>query len=133
MKYHLVAATFAAVLAAAPAGAQVVAGYDVAGGNAGTMTIEGNWKNNFPIYGSVNPAVTRPGATPILVEADPDLILTLTLNNFGAPGTDVQMGGAVIDATTGVPEPATWAMMLIGFGAVGGVLRNNRKATLRHA
>ena len=37
-----------------------------------------------------------------------------------------------VNATTGgVPEPATWAMMLVGFGAVGGVLRSRRKATLR--
>jgi hypothetical protein len=29
----------------------------------------------------------------------------------------------------GVPEPATWAMMLVGFGGMGAVLRRNRKAT----
>jgi hypothetical protein len=28
----------------------------------------------------------------------------------------------------GVPEPATWAMMIIGFGGVGAVLRQRRKA-----
>ncbi|MBT9470020.1 MAG: PEPxxWA-CTERM sorting domain-containing protein [Pseudomonadota bacterium] len=27
----------------------------------------------------------------------------------------------------GVPEPATWAMMIIGFGAVGSMVRNNRR------
>ena len=26
-------------------------------------------------------------------------------------------------ANAGVPEPATWAMMLLGFGAVGAVMR----------
>ena len=36
-------------------------------------------------------------------------------------------------ATGAVPEPATWAMMLVGFGAVGGALRSRRKATLRYA
>ena len=30
--------------------------------------------------------------------------------------------------TTGVPEPATWAMMLIGFGAVGYSMRRRRKS-----
>ena len=30
----------------------------------------------------------------------------------------------------GVPEPATWAMMLIGFGIVGGAVRG-RKASIR--
>ena len=28
----------------------------------------------------------------------------------------------------GVPEPSTWAMMLIGFGAIGVALRRRRKA-----
>jgi hypothetical protein len=30
-----------------------------------------------------------------------------------------------------VPEPATWAIMLIGFGALGGQLRSRRQATVR--
>lgn len=38
-----------------------------------------------------------------------------------------------INATGGVPEPATWAMMMLGFGAVGGALRRSRKATVRYA
>jgi PEP-CTERM motif len=30
----------------------------------------------------------------------------------------------------GVPEPATWAMMLVGAGAVGGVLRRSRRTAM---
>jgi hypothetical protein len=30
--------------------------------------------------------------------------------------------------TAGVPEPATWALMIVGFGSVGGVLRSRRRA-----
>jgi hypothetical protein len=30
--------------------------------------------------------------------------------------------------TPGVPEPATWAMMILGFGLLGGAIRR-RKAT----
>ena len=42
-------------------------------------------------------------------------------------------GYAVIDnvsfsTTTAVPEPATWAMMLLGFGAVGFALRRGKRA-----
>jgi hypothetical protein len=31
-------------------------------------------------------------------------------------------------ASGGVPEPATWAMMLMGFGGLGAVVRNRRRA-----
>jgi hypothetical protein len=36
---------------------------------------------------------------------------------FGTPGT------------TEAPEPGTWAMMLLGFGAVGGAMRRRRRGT----
>jgi hypothetical protein len=42
-----------------------------------------------------------------------------------APG--ITGGSAVGIPTDGVPEPATWAMMLIGFGAVGYSMRRRRK------
>jgi hypothetical protein len=28
---------------------------------------------------------------------------------------------------TAVPEPSTWAMMIMGFGMVGGAMRSNRR------
>lgn len=31
-----------------------------------------------------------------------------------------------LDATPAVPEPATWLMMLIGFGAIGHAVRRRR-------
>lgn len=34
---------------------------------------------------------------------------------------------SVTNSTGGVPEPATWAMMIIGFGAVGSVVRRSRR------
>jgi hypothetical protein len=36
---------------------------------------------------------------------------------------------ALNNVAGGVPEPATWAMMLIGFGGVGATLRSTRKQT----
>jgi hypothetical protein len=40
------------------------------------------------------------------------------------------MGFALFGGTTGgVPEPATWAMLLLGFGGVGAALRAGRSAT----
>lgn len=37
-------------------------------------------------------------------------------------------GGLVTDLRAAVPEPATWAMMILGFGAAGAVLRRQRFA-----
>jgi hypothetical protein len=35
--------------------------------------------------------------------------------------------GATLVNTPSVPEPATWAMMLIGFGATGVAMRRTRR------
>jgi hypothetical protein len=43
--------------------------------------------------------------------------------NFGDARFD-----AVINASGAVPEPATWAMMLLGFGLVGGAMRRRKSA-----
>lgn len=44
--------------------------------------------------------------------------------NFFAPSLN-------FDQVAAVPEPATWAFMIFGFGAIGGVLRRNRKAKVK--
>jgi hypothetical protein len=47
--------------------------------------------------------------------------------SIDAPGIgDSGTGNAV----PGVPEPATWAMMLLGFGAVGAAMRRDKKVAL---
>ncbi|WP_435530023.1 FxDxF family PEP-CTERM protein [Phenylobacterium koreense] len=46
----------------------------------------------------------------------------------GWSGGNGSYGGQLSFAPTGaVPEPATWAMMIIGFGAAGTMVRNRRK------
>ncbi|HWI86398.1 MAG TPA: PEPxxWA-CTERM sorting domain-containing protein [Sphingomonas sp.] len=44
----------------------------------------------------------------------------------GTSFDDVKWSTSVVGPS--VPEPATWAMMLGGFGAVGGAMRSRRKA-----
>ena len=54
---------------------------------------------------------------------------TLYLYNWDsyAPDNTGSIGFIGVDVTA-VPEPATWAMFLLGFGAIGWTLRANRKA-----
>jgi hypothetical protein len=41
---------------------------------------------------------------------------------------DLTVGGTI--TVNGVPEPATWAMMLLGFGAIGASMRRRRSAAV---
>lgn len=56
------------------------------------------------------------------------LISSATFNNV--PTTDA-FETANFAVTAAVPEPATWAMMLIGFGAVGATMRRRRRTASR--
>lgn len=40
---------------------------------------------------------------------------------------------AVLYSTGAVPEPATWGMMILGLGAIGGVMRRRQTASVRYA
>ena len=56
--------------------------------------------------------------------------LTLT-NATQIDGTTIAAGSSgTLAVTAAVPEPATWAMMLVGFGAMGVSLRRRRKPTM---
>ena len=60
---------------------------------------------------------------------------TFVLTLEGTPGTQTgSFGGSVaFQAQSAVPEPGTWAMMLIGFGAVGFSMRRKRPSMLQAA
>lgn len=52
------------------------------------------------------------------------------LDNLGAsPGFDVTYIQALPGAFQGVPEPATWALMIMGFGLAGSAVRRRRTTT----
>jgi len=51
---------------------------------------------------------------------------TLVIN--GNNGDTGALAGTITITDHGVPEPATWAMMLVGFGAIGWQLRRRRSS-----
>jgi hypothetical protein len=57
----------------------------------------------------------------------PTLSGTQTLTVNGISGGAGSYGGTIAFAPRGVPEPATWAMMILGFGMVGAGLRLARR------
>lgn len=54
---------------------------------------------------------------------------TLSFNSTGTAGVDAILDNLSVSGS--VPEPATWALMILGFGAVGGAMR--RRSAVRTA
>lgn len=59
-------------------------------------------------------------------------------DSYGGFFSEVGVSGGTISFTplatpAGVPEPATWAMLLLGFGALGGALRRRSAVTFAAA
>jgi hypothetical protein len=55
--------------------------------------------------------------------------VTAFIQQGDAYGATANSGGILEDG--GVPEPATWAMMVLGFGAAGMAMRRSRKTAVR--
>jgi hypothetical protein len=56
---------------------------------------------------------------------------TLTVN--GTTGGNASFGGDFNFTAAAVPEPATWGLMILGFGAVGGAMRRRQSVKARVA
>ena len=84
------------------------------GGNAGALLGDPAGGTFSLIFGSTTPAVTLSDF----------YVRYQSLTGLGEVGSASGKESLVINPNTGaVPEPATWAMLLIGFGAIGGTLR----------
>jgi hypothetical protein len=60
-----------------------------------------------------------------------DYLTQFTYNSGAAPAADVVIDDVFVvkgDIRGGVPEPATWALMIMGFGGAGAMLRRRRTA-----
>jgi PEP-CTERM motif len=73
----------------------------------------------------------------VVTAATNNTIVSFNLNAAGLSalnagrGTFVGFGGSVSTAVSNpVPEPATWAMMLAGFGIVGGAMRRRQRTSV---
>ncbi|MEG8038220.1 PEPxxWA-CTERM sorting domain-containing protein [Sphingomonas sp. LR60] len=90
-------------------------------GCCGTLTAEGNDIASTPLTKGVDNfkygAVTSVSGGTALVYAPTDFRRTSVLPFFAS---ETLIAGAV-------PEPATWAMMILGFGLIGGALRSRRR------
>jgi len=64
---------------------------------------------------------------PIMFGALNTLTVNYTSRGQGSYGGNLAFAPAV----SAIPEPATWAMMIIGFGAVGVAMRRRRKDNVR--
>ena len=77
---------------------------------------------------------TANGANRFGIQAEAGEVITgVTISSPGTPGFDSlrQLRITVAQVTAPVPEPATWAMMLLGFGGIGMAMRRSRKSNGR--
>lgn len=93
------------------------------------VPVYGKGKNKNVIVGYTT--VQTPVVTPVLAPKE------LVFNNFGTHWQSLPGGRSTVGVpgerplvVTAVPEPATWAMMIVGFGAVGAVIRQRRRVAL---
>ncbi len=80
--------------------------------------------------GALAPAFTQQGGRNTIWSLKTIDFVAPTANSvlsFSAVGVSDTLGGYVDSIKlTAVPEPATWAMMIMGFGGIGAVLRRRR-------
>jgi len=78
-------------------------------------------------YSSSLSAINSSGTFGFFFTSAPGAFLEYQTNTLGSFDT------IKISDTSAVPEPASWALMIGGLGAVGGAMRSRRKASVRFA
>ena len=79
------------------------------------------------IWEDLGATLTNFGANGAAIQQEITNLETLDPKSNGRPDTIYAVNGLTQGFTTGVPEPATWAMMLAGFAVLGAALRQQRR------
>jgi hypothetical protein len=94
-------------------------------GQSNSMGFAGEGLDNsfFETYGLTTATSVIPGDPPSFQSQT----YTTSLGNLVFTSASSANFQAVIPSAGGVPEPASWALMLVGFGGVGSILRSVRR------
>ena len=100
-----------------PVDEQGMVDFGITNGMVSSSTATGIFAGLFPTVGS---------SGDFSMPLSDDLSLDYDLGNMGGPNAQVTFGFGDGGSATAAPEPATWAMLLVGLGAVGLGLRASR-------
>lgn len=103
-------------------------GFNNPGDASFTGTVAGVNLANFNVDGSTPGTwVHFAGVANIAVAGN--YVTSFTYNSAQGPAGDFVVDRAYIVAGNAIPEPTTWALMLLGFGGAGAALRASRRRT----
>jgi hypothetical protein len=104
-------------------------GFNNSGNATFTGTVAGVNLANFTVDGST-PGVWKHYAGVANIAVAGNYLTSFAYNSGPAPAGDFVVDRAYIVAGNVVPEPGTWALMILGFGGAGAMLRRNRREAL---
>jgi hypothetical protein len=107
--------------------------------STGSYNGDGNQASHWADSATCNGQLQLGIMDPTFCYAQSGVVKGLDLAAFDAMGWNLSVAArgnyskttAEIYATRGVPEPASWALMLGGFGLIGGAMRSRRKTAVR--
>lgn len=107
-------------------------GYMNSGDATFTGTVAGQPLVSFDVHASTSEVQQwQTWEQPLTITTAGDYVTSFVFQSGPAPAADVVIDDVFVVAgniTQGVPEPASWALMIMGFGGIGATLRARRQA-----